>query len=589
MADNLITIEFEPCSPEPANGYFITYRPVSGGAYRDGPSGFFASPIAFVDSLDDSGTEYEGFIQGDCGGGNVGPEVAFNTETGVSSSGSGSVSAGDSGSEPPPEFLFSFTEIPFSDPDIMSPGRGAEQWHNGSQAIDVPEEGDPLPPLDRYNRFQWTQFEQTTLGNYVWDDFDDVVQECINNGMRFSFGIMSVFSGADSGNETYDGFGSSYPEYLHDLMQAEAANDQDYERDGWWVPNFNSTHYLGRLRALHAALYDHIIATSYVATSGPHNGETIDFADVIYCVDIRGFGQYGEWHTQSIATDWSDWPTGRQPSIATLKEIIDLHTEEFPDWWNVIMIAAYDSGSSGFGVFHPYPEVGAYALNATNAHGQVGWRRDQWGDRSTYLDEILINNDITYLGSDPFGDTIIEKYKFAPVTGEPAGGVGGSPPYYSDIEDQVNTYHATSFGNGNWGTDMSVGTEADLARAAFKKSGYRYRLNSGGYSIGATFDINLEWENIGIAPTYEEWTPTYELRTGPTVEWTDVSDIVLKLAALGVDNHTDSFAIGGVPSGTFDLYLIIKDPRNNYRAPFPLAIEGRESDGAYLLGSVTIP
>lgn len=588
---NTITIVFATCSPTPANGYLVRYRPISGGAYRTAPNAT-TSPIVIVDTDDADGTQYEGYIQSDCGGGNLGNQITFETEAGGgSASDSGADSSSDSapdisGSDSGSDFFFSFVEIPFSDPDLINYGRGAELWGNGSQAVDYPEVGDVLA-LNRYSRYQWSQLE-TALNTYDWTDFDDTVKEAIDAGMMYSFGIMTVFSGADDGNVTYDGFGSSYPEYLHDLMQGEAANDQDYEVDGWWIPNFNSTHYLGRLRALNAALYDHIQATSYVATAGPHDGETINFADVIYCVDVRGFGQYGEWHTQSIAVDWDDFPTGRQPTIATLKEIIDLHTEEFPDWPNQIMIAAYDSGSTSFPVFHPYPEVGLYAIQATNAWGACGWRRDQWGDRSTYLDEILINNAITFGGSDPFGDLITAKYLTAPVTGEPAGGVGGSPPYYSDIEAQVETYHATSYGNGNWGTDMTVGTEADLARAAFKTSGFRWRLNSGGYSIDSNFNIDLQWDNIGIAPTYENWGVYYELRNGVTIVWSEFSSITLKLAALGVANHSDAYAIGGVPSGTFDLYLIVGDPLG-YKSPMRLAIEGRGADGAYLLGAVTIP
>jgi len=597
MANNTITINFETCG---ATSYIIQYRPIAGGAYRDGPT-VTSSPAIFVDTLDAPGTQYEGTIQSDCDGA-LGNEIPFETEpvgggdsdSEPPGSDSGSDSApgseSDSGSETPPEFFFSFTEIPYSDPDFMAPGRGAEQWHNGSQAIDVPVEDAPLAALDRYQRWQWTQFE-TALDTYDWTEFDSVMEAAIDAGQKLSFGIMSLFTGAESGNATYDGFGSSYPEYLHDLMQADTGNE-DYEVDGWWVPNFNSTHYLGRLRALHAALYAHILATSYVAEGGPHASEEIEFRDVIYAVDVRGFGEYGEWHTGSFAADWDDFPAGRQPTIATLKEIIDLHTEEFPDWPNQIMIAAFDSGASSFPIFHPYPEVGLYAINATNAWGPVGWRRDQWGDRSAYLDEILINNDITYLGSAEFSTYIMARYLTSPITGEPAGGVGGSPPYYSDIEEQIETYHGTSYGNGNWGTDMSVGTEADLARAAFKKSGYRYLLTGGGYAIDTNFTITLDWENIGIAPTYEEWLIVFELRDGVTVEWTGNSDKVMKLFNTGTDTHADEFPIGGLPSGTFDLYMIIKGVgivNDEYRLPLPLAIEGRGLDGSYLLGSVTIP
>src|SRR5690606_41874251 len=54
----------------------------------------------------------------------------------------------------------------------------------------------------------------------------------------------------------------------------------------------------------------------------------------------------------------------------------------------VIMIAAYDAGSSQFPVFHPYPDVAYYALTARNAWGAVGFRKDQWGAKDEYLKKI---------------------------------------------------------------------------------------------------------------------------------------------------------------------------------------------------------
>jgi hypothetical protein len=81
MAQNTIHIEFDPCDPFPAGGYVVRYRPVgSVEAYRTAPSNFFISPIEFVDNLDPVGTSYEGFIQGDCGGGKLGVSVPWVAE-----------------------------------------------------------------------------------------------------------------------------------------------------------------------------------------------------------------------------------------------------------------------------------------------------------------------------------------------------------------------------------------------------------------------------------------------------------------------------------------------------------------------------
>lgn len=487
-------------------------------------------------------------------------------------------------SKPFVTYPFSFTEIPYSDPDIISPGRGFEKWHNGSEGISNPTWEMNIESMDSYYRFVWNKLEGATLGSYTWTYFDGLVREAINNGQKFSFGIMSVFTGY--GEVQYFGGRSCYPLYLHNLMQLETANNRDWlSNDGDWIPNFNSTNYQNRFRALYQALYAHINATSYTATAGPHMGQSVQFRNVIYCIDIRFYGNYNEWHSGGYAT-WTSYPPGRQPTAAALKEIIDIHTEELPDWWLVAMVAGFDGGATNIDLFIPLPEVAHYLLNASNTKGQVGFRRDQWGARDLYLHGLMAGNTETYLGSPPFGTTIVNKYKYAPVTGEPPAYVGGSQPYYADLLNQVNTYHATSFGNGNWGTVMTM-TDADLARAAAKRAGYRLELTGGSAVVTTGLTINLDWENVGIAPTYESWTVEYSLRVAGVTIWDTVSSFTPTMFLPGVSTATDAYSMPAINEGDYDLYVKITDP-NDYRLPLPLAITGRTSDGAYPLASITL-
>lgn len=97
MADNTITIEFRPCEPTPAAGYLIRYRPVSGGAYRE--RHVFSSPATWVDHSDPVGTSYEGFINGDCGNGQLGVDIPWTAPFEGSQEASPSASASASSSE----------------------------------------------------------------------------------------------------------------------------------------------------------------------------------------------------------------------------------------------------------------------------------------------------------------------------------------------------------------------------------------------------------------------------------------------------------------------------------------------------------
>lgn len=494
---------------------------------------------------------------------------------------------------------FSFDSIPYSEPDIIAPGRGAEQWHNSSDRIPNPTSSQNINvenSLDVYYRFPWANLEGATEGSYNWAYFDTLVATAIKNGQKFSFGIMTVNPDAEYNPNTYDGGKSCYPLYLHNQMQALPSNQRDFLSNGVWIPNYNSSVYLGRLRALHEALNDHIKNTSYYVwvPGNPRYGKTINFRDVIYCIDIRGYGSWGEWNTGSSVT-WGAYPTGRQPTIETLKEIIDLHTEVFEDWPLVMMIAAYNAypGGTSIDLFHPYAEVAHYALNARNKWGQVGFRRDQVGSRDSYLSQLLENNTAKYPAG--VGETVGQKFlnlwKSAPGTGEPMPSEATQPDGMIYLMNQIELYHHTSFGNGNWiGRNGVSETVRDRIRAGFKRAGYRLKLTGGSASAtGSSLTIQLGWSNIGVAPTYEKWNVIYELRSGSSVVWRDTSYFRPFLFLPGDSMAIDVFDRIGMPQGTYNLYVIIKDSAE-YRDPLPLAIEGRQSDGSYLLlSNIVIP
>jgi hypothetical protein len=68
-------------------------------------------------------------------------------------------------------FVFSNNTIKFYadslyDPDIISPGRGAEQWDFGSEKLNNPTVDANIRPLDVYYRFAWTVLEGDSINSY---------------------------------------------------------------------------------------------------------------------------------------------------------------------------------------------------------------------------------------------------------------------------------------------------------------------------------------------------------------------------------------------------------------------------------------
>lgn len=502
---------------------------------------------------------------------------------------------------------FSFAEIPYSNVDFINPGRGAEQWHNGNDRISNPSPTSDLPSLDLYYRFEWARVERATQGDYVfgdytingsgdtvWNYFDNLLHDAAEQNQQFSFGIMPFYS--DGGFTSYGGADASYPLYLHTAMQALPAADRDViTSDGNWMANWNSNVYLTRLRALHVALNNYLLTAIIYPESGPKAGQGIRARDLIYCIDIRGFGDYGEWHSGGMYP-FGSFPGNTQPTAATLIEIIDTHTEVFADWPLVMMVAGYNGtdGAPYINIFHQYNNVGYYALTATNAWGKVGYRRDQVGGVDGYLIDLLQDNTTTYNGSPTFGSLFLNLFKTAPGTGEP---LPGAAPINGmvDLENQIINYGATSFGNGNWGGFPNP-TVQDRIRAAFKRAGYRLKITTGNaptvINKSVSFSIAASWVNVGVTPAYNGWTVQYELQDGSSnVVWTGTSSKVLKLFRpdQGTVETTDVLTVpNSVTSGTYKLVVRVKDPLN-YRPDMKLAIQNRNADGSYtIFNSVTV-
>lgn len=500
---------------------------------------------------------------------------------------------------------FTLTPIPSTAPDIIAPGRGAEQWNNGSQAINYPTQDLVQPSLDVYHRFTWNRLEGAAQGSYNWGEFDGLVRNAINKGQKLSFGIMTCYPDSDGqpGMVYYDDGNSAYPEYLHRLMQSESVPDWKtngngpIDGHGSWVPNWNSKHYLGRLKALHEALYAHIRSSSYTATAGPNQGKTIPYNLAIFSIDIRGYGSWGEWHSSGIIDQMDSYPEGTRATTATLKTIIDHHVNVFTDHTLTIMVSAFD-GERLSNTYTP-KEVGAYILGKTNNWGKFGWRRDSWGATDNYFDAYLKNNTNFFGTSGPFNALIMERWKYAPVTGEPLPGIAGNCNY-GEIEAQVKEYHATSVGNGNYGGFLPECTQEHI-RAAMKAAGYRILVEGGSISStvisGSNFEVSLNWKNVGIAPTYEKWDVVFELKdSNNSIVWSGISKFSpgakdLAPALLPSDVATtakDNFTLpAGVPAGKYTLDLVIRDP-TGYRSPLPLAIEGQHDDGSYTLKTMNV-
>lgn len=376
---------------------------------------------------------------------------------------------------------------------------------------------------DGYFRFSWSMLEGAQ-GQYTFDKFDQQAQLVFNRGGRFGFGIMTHYPDAVIPHRlNYDGGYAVYPQYLHTLMQSESVKDWKAS-NGAWVPNWNSEAYITRLLALHKALDAHIKSKGW--------------ADRISYVDIRGYGAFGEWHSYTIADQMSQYPSGTRATEASLKRIIDAHTEGFPDFPLVALVAAFDAGRLG-NTMNP-PGVAHYVLTTSNRWGKLGWRRDNWGATDDYLRQYTSGN--TYVVNGMRLDTaIMNRYKYAPVVGEPC-----CHNTYSQLATQLKQAGATSLGNGNISVNST--TRANM-KAAADAIGSRLAIKLVKYENGKLY---LHWTNTGTAPLYEAFNVV-------------IGNVSVPLPKV-LPGETVVQEINGVPYG--DMLIEVK---NNYRK-YPLEV-----------------
>src|SRR4029077_17003845 len=110
-----------------------------------------------------------------------------------------------------------------------------------------------------------------------------------------------------------------------------------------------------------------------------------------------------------------------------------------------------------------------------------------------------------------FDTAIMNRYKYAPVGGEPAD--LGNAGHFPDLPIRVAQYHAESFGNGNLDQETNNATTANNFRSASALAGYKIVVSSGTMTTsinqGSSYNITLQLKNVNATPAYDSWKMVY--------------------------------------------------------------------------------
>ena len=268
-------------------------------------------------------------------------------------------------------------------------------------------------------------------------------------------------------------------------------------------------------------------------------------------LDIGGYGAAGEWYFRA------EYGTKITPENA--RRVMKAVINAFPD--KPKMVNWIDG----------WPEV------ATALGSKVGIRIDCIGGFEN-----------TYRGRTPEVDNA---WKTAPMVGEWCY----SPATTMDHAIQnIEEFHLSHLSSGNRMTpyDQLSPRDQRLFREANSILGYRYSLDQVDFdkppAPGRTVGAALRWSNGGVAPTYDEWTPTLQLQDNKgRVVWSQDVPIDLRTLTGGSQTVGMKARLPSGLSGRYDLSVIVRDP-SGYLRPMALAQQGRSEDGAFSMGSVIL-
>lgn len=415
-----------------------------------------------------------------------------------------------------------------------------------------------------YIRMMWQDFEPTE-GNYAWDKLDKIFECARKKGQTVDIRVMLNYPGntecywqelQDNPNcKRYE----SLPQWLLDKgINPYITNVFTDPVHNYYVPNWDNSTLWNAHKDLINAL-----------------GNKYDGHPELNSIDIGSLGIWGEWHI--FGND------ALMPSEEKQKEIIDIYTKAFPRTRLVPLGGAYTEGAT-----HQtsYGDVASYLRNKN-----LAWRVDSWGDKEDNYFPTLYEKLNKYLST---------AWKSSPVileTSDTFSGWIGNPNFMSidKAMDDALRWHASLLHNKG---DEIPATFKNVINEKAKKLGFRLVLRKVSYDTDArkakTVNIDLDWENIGVAPPYRDYRIALRLRDkyGNVVpSSTLISNHTVKgMLPGGIRQKTISYNISdSIPSGNYnlDVALVLNTMHTPYRI-LPIAVTGREKDGWYKLGNLSI-
>jgi Domain of unknown function (DUF4832) len=430
---------------------------------------------------------------------------------------------------------------------LVNPGMGITtfQRFNG-QATNAPLKWSEVGPVTKqpqasskpnfpdtsisYCRWYWNVLEPEP-GKFRWEIVDLALEEARAHGQTLAIRLMP-YSNQDPLPEWYRNSGA---------RRANKPADKDGDI---WQPDFSDPLYL--------KYWGQLVAEA---------GKRYDGNPYLDSVDISSVGYWGE--------GWSPY----MPPFRYQKELIDIWFDAFQ---HTPLLMNFDEQK---------------ALTYGTEHG-AGWRLDCLGDmRKDSNDEYFPAEMLEVYPQQIVRAGIQDVWQRWPVSLESCYTVSGWKEKGYDLDyilEQALRWHVSSVNIKSAPIPPEWKTQFDNFQ---KRMGYRLILRRleypGSVRPGTMMPVHMWWLNAGVAPIYKEYWLAVQLRSSRNTETIRVPVDVRKWLPGDAVFDGTLYVPENLADGIYDFRVAMLDPRTGQPA-IRFAIEGRQDDGWYNLGSLTV-
>lgn len=438
---------------------------------------------------------------------------------------------------------FTPAAIPASAGDLANPMRGQYRWLGA----------DPYPSgwtaNDSYQRWNWVDIEPTR-GAINWSLIDNELAAARARHGRFGMRFMPLCQGC--ANHRYMNAASSIPDDLAAVANPLIGAPPDAPGELYVIPDWNSEAYLSRVEATLQAIAAHY-----------HDDPTFAF------VDVSAYGNWGEFHLWPFNQPGGPYEHSTQRPITddNARRIVRANAAAFAN--KLIVLNVENRAAVAEAVATQSPRIGL-RVDCIGADGLGG-------------------------GEDPIRAVAgaIDHWRVAPfITEWCQFNIGGSGAnLFVQGESQVREFHVSMLSSGNFTDAPATSAEIDAFHTANTEAGYRLRTPTVAIHFDPahrdTLDVESEWTNEGVAPTYLTWRVIFGLRSAAGSVERPLAVDLREVVPDAPTRATDHLVVPAAAAGSYVAYLRVEDAQS-ISPPMALAMDGRNDAGEYTLGTLVI-